>query len=183
MSTRQTKPLFENKGLTELKIAWKKNHHLETQTLVNLAKENYEAGNHAVSLFLADQILKEKNPDASTEIELRFIRAEGYFAFKFYRQAYPDYLYYVKNSGKNGQDLSQKISQCRRMIHTGNIGSILFIAVSVLSLDVMYWALYQLQDDFPMGISIEWVYYTGIFGMILLIFGLFYRYAVIPKIK
>jgi len=69
------------------------------------------------------------------------------------------------------------------MIHTGNIGSIWFIAVTILSLDIMFWALYQLQEEFPMGISLNWVFYTGIFGLILLVFGLFYRYVVIPRIK
>lgn len=179
----ETKPVFDNTGLTELQKAWKtRGRSMNTAELVALAEENFTNGTLAVALFLADRILKEKNPDEETRIRLRFIRAEAYYAFRFYRQAYPDYTYYVRQRGET-EELRQKLALCRKMIHTGNVGSVLFIAIFALCTDIMYYALYQLNGEFPMGLNIQWIHITTAISGGLLLGGLFYRYVIISRMK
>lgn len=175
-------PVFENTGLTELNKAWKQYSGSDVNTLIGIAEDHFAQGSFAVSLFLADRILKEKNPDEEARIRLRFIRAESLYEYKFYRQAYPDYVYYIKQRGET-EELRKKLRMCKRMIHTGNTGTVLFIAVFALSIDIMFLALYQLREMFEMGLNLEWIYYTmGISGAMLL-GGLFYRYVIISRMK
>lgn len=176
-------PVFENTGLTELKKAWKTyGAQMDTAELLALAEENFENGTHAVALFLADRILKEKNPADEARTRLRFIRAEAYFAFKFYRQAYPDYKFYVRQHGET-EELRQKMNLCRKMIHTGNVGSVLFIAIFAMCTNIMYYALYQLQGEFPMGLNIHYIHISTAISGALLLGGLFYRYVIISRMK
>lgn len=178
-----TTPVFENTGLTELKKAWKAHgHSMTTAELVALTEEKFEKGDLAVALFLADRVLKEKQPDEETATRLRFIRAEAYYSFKFYRQAYPDYKQYVRQRGET-EELRTKMNLCRRMIHTGNVGSVLFIAIFALCTDIMYYALYQLHGEFPMGLNINWIHITTAISGVLLLGGLFYRYVIISRMK
>lgn len=189
MQTQEV-PVFENTGLTELEKAWKKYSHTDTDTLIRITEENFENGEYAVALFLADKILKEKNTGEETRIRLSFVRAECYYEFKFFRQAYHDYKYYTQHRGSN-ETLDKKIRWCRRMIHTGNNGSLLFIAVFWLASVIMYLFLYEVQQNvkvngqqaFPMGLDIDYVYYAGYIGVAMLLFGLFYRYVVIARMK
>lgn len=184
--TQQDIPLFENTGLTELEKAWKIYSGTDIHTLIRITEEQFQQGTHAVALFLADRILKEKNPDPETRVRLRFIRAECFYEFKFYRQAYPDYVFYIKQRGEN-DTLRAKLRYCKRMIHTGNIGTLIFIAVSTICLVIMFWALYFVQvkypEDFDMGINLEYVQAFGIAGTAMLLFGLFYRYGIISRMK
>lgn len=182
MKTVTEQPVFENIGLSELEKAWKKYGHSPLDILLRITEENFEKGELAVALFLADKILKEKKPSEDAVSRLRFIRAEGYYAFKFYRQAYPDYKYYVSKHGKS-TELENKMRYARKMIHTGNIGTLLFIGVFELSLVIMFLALYQLKDNFPMGLNLDYIYYAGAVGIGMILFGLFYRYVIIARMK
>ena len=182
-------PVFENTGLIELEKAWAKYSHADTDILIRLAEENFENKIYAVSLFLVDKILKEKKPDAQAVTRLRFIRAESFFEFKFYRQAYPDYIFYVKEKGET-EALHTKMRFAKRMIHTGNIGTLLFLAVTILSLDIMFFLLYYVQFiqvgnsiPFEMGLNLNYIYYSAIAGGAMLLFGLFYRYVIIARMK
>lgn len=178
-----TTPIFENTGLTELQKAWKTHGPaMDTAELIALAEENFEKGDYAVALFLADRILKEKNPAEEARVRLRFIRAEAHYAFKFYRQAYPDYKFYIRQRGET-EELRQKMNLCRKMIHTGNVGSLLFIAIFTLCTDIMYYALYQLNGEFPMGLNINWIHITTALSGAMLLGGLFYRYVIISRMK
>lgn len=182
----QETPLFENTGLTDLDKAWKKYADTDVDELIRITEENFENKVYAVSLFLSDKILKEKKPSENAIIRLRYIRAESYYEFKFYRQAYPDYLFYVKQQGET-DEIRSKMRTCKRMIHTGNNGSLLFIAVFGLSCVLMFWALYAIQAKFPedlnMGLNIDYILYSGIGLGAMLAFGLFYRYVIIARMK
>jgi hypothetical protein len=174
--------LFPNLGLSELEKSWENHGNLPLEQLIEIAEQNFSEGIYAVALFLANKILKTKNPDAKTVERLRYIRGECYYQFKYYRQAYPDFVFYRKQTGSS-PELDSKISECRRAIHIGNIGSVLFIGVFGLSIVIMYWALYQIREEFPMGLTLEGIYYSGAFFAFLILFGLFYRYVVVPRIK
>lgn len=186
LDTIQSEILFDNTGLTELEKAWKVHGQLDSKTLMEITEQNFQNKVYAVALFLANKILKEKNPDENMLVRLRFIRAEANYEFRFYRQAYPDYQFYVKKMGST-PELEQKIRYCRRMVHTGNNGSLLFIAVFWFCTVIMYWALFKIQENYPqdfqMGLNLSYVYYAGAAGLAMLLFGLFYRYVVIARMK
>lgn len=188
-------PVFENTGLTELEKAWEKYANTDTDTLIRLAEENYEQGIHAVALFLANKILAEKKVELNAQTRLRFIRAQSLYEFKFFRQALPDYKFYVAQQGSN-EELERKMRYCRRMIHTGNNGSLLFVAVFGLACVLMFWALYYVQKvemtdgngnkSYPfenLNLNIDYILYSGVALGGLLVFGLFYRYVVIARMK
>lgn len=181
-----TIPVFENNGLPELEKAWKEHSHNDIDTLIAIAEENFEKKIFAVSLFLSDKILKEKNPSENATTRLRFIRAESLFEFKFFRQAYSDYTYYIKQQGET-EEIRKKLRWCKRMVHTGNNGSLLFIAVFGLSIVLMFWALFAVQSKFPedlnMGLNGDYILYSGITTTAMLVFGLFYRYVIIARMK
>jgi hypothetical protein len=174
--------LFPNLGLSELEKSWQLHKNLPVGQLISVAEEKFSDGDYAVSLFLADKMLKEKALDSAQILRLRHVRGESYFQFKYYRQAYTDFLFYRKEAGHT-PELNEKITRCRKAIHIGNTGSVLFIAVFALSIDIMYLALYQIREEFPMGLSEAWIYAFGIFFSALIVGGIFYRYVVIPRLK
>jgi hypothetical protein len=174
--------LFPNLGLSELEKSWERHKNLHVDELIALAEKKFEAEEYAVSLFLSDKLLKEKPLDSAQTLPLRYMRGESYFQFKYYRQAYADFLFYRKE-GVPSPELNEKITRCRKAIHIGNTGSVLFIAVFALSIDIMYLALYQIREEFPMGLSETWIQACGIFFSALIVAGIFYRYVVIPRLK
>ncbi len=174
--------LFPNLGLSELEKCWEQHGQLPVDQLIEITEQNFSDEIYAVALFLSNKILATKNPDETTSERLRYIRGECYFQFKYFRQAYPDFVFYRKQKGSTAE-LDAKISECRRAIHIGNIGSVLFIGVFGLSIVIMYWALFQIRNEFPMGLTLEGIYYSGGFFAFLVLFGLFYRYVIIPRIR
>ena len=174
--------LFPNLGLSELEKSWKRNEHMSAEELISVTEEKFSGAEFAVSLFLSDKLLKFKQVDAEQTQRLRYIRGESYFQFKYYRQAYADLVFYRKQTSPT-TELNDKISRCRRAIHIGNTGSVLFIAVFGLSIALMYLALYQIREEFPMGLNQDWIYASAGFFSVLIMLGLVYRYAVIPRLK
>ena len=174
--------LFPNLGLSELEKSWERHENLTVEELISITETKFVGGDYAVSLFLTDKLLNAKTLEAAQTLRMRYIRGESYFQFKYYRQAYADLLFYRKKTEPSAE-LNDKISRCRRAIHIGNTGSVLFIAIFGLSIALMYLALYQIREEFPMGLNRDWIYTScGLFsGLILL--GLVYRYGVIPRLK
>lgn len=174
--------LFPNLGLIELEKSWKHHENLSVAELISIAEDKFSGAEFAVSLFLADKLLKYKTLDSGESLRLRFIRGESYYEFKYYRQAYADFVFFRKQSAPSGE-LNEKIGHCRRAIHIGNIGSLLFISVFGLSIALMYLALYQIREEFPMGLDRDWITASAGFFAGLILLGLVYRYAVIPRLK
>lgn len=184
--TTHTNP-FQNTGLTELEKAWKDNSSLDLDILLSYTEQNFDDGIYAVSLFLADKIIKEKSTSENTLVRLRYIRGYSYYEFKFYREAYKDFAFYLTKQPDGRNVLAPKLAYAKRMIHTGNNGSLLFVAVFGLSIALMFALLYKVQEAFPenfdMGLNMNYVLYSVYGFTALLLFGLFYRYVIIARMK